>query len=463
MITDFSPDMNNCINDFLNLRKKQTPELTPSTENISGIAAESVDSQPVNQGSSHDTHSGTLPEGVTKLYSFRTLADLCKKPEPIRFLIEDYVQEEALHLDYGESGSGKSFVALDQALSIACEEIHDWHGMKIRHAPVIYLAGEGTKGLGKRCALWVQEHNVNPDNIQFAIIDEAFKLDDESDIAHSIQNTIANIRAIYPNPGLIIIDTLHRYMSGDENKAVDISKYISACTILMRELRCATKTIHHVGNSVDSKGRPRGSSSLTADFDITTLYKKNGSTLSIDQTKNKDGVKKTGLKFTLKQGTLPDEWNNDDGKPTTSCIIELLSNTPEAETPKKLSNTQHRGRRTFIRAVKSYGMRIHDETSGHDLAAVKTDDWRIEAYRLDSADKDNTKRQHFNLDRKALYEDTELLIRHTIEGREYYCCDMQADGEDNFRNAVIAALTEREKQQQAAITCLKSADSNNIN
>ena len=434
-----------------------TPELTPSTgENVGNVAG-NLNTQ---QEAPHDTHSESLPDGITKLYSFRTLADLCKKPEPIRFLIEDHVQEEALHLDYGESGSGKSFVALDQALSIACEEIPSWHGMKIHHAPVIYLAGEGTKGLGKRCALWVQEHKVNPENIQFAIIDEVFKLDDETNIEHSIQNTIANIRAIYPTPGLIIIDTLHRYMSGDENKAVDISRYISACTVLMRELRCAIKTIHHVGNSVDSKGRPRGSSSLTADFDITTLYKKSGSTLSVDQTKNKDGVLRKGLKFTLKQGTLPDEWNNEDDKPTTSCTIELLSNTPEAETAKKLSNSQQRARKTFKKAVKGYGIRIHDEKSDHDLAGVYIEDWRTEAYGLDSADKEGTKRQHFNLDRKALFEDTGLLIKHIIEGREYYCLDMQADGEETFRIEVISALAEREKQQTETLAYLNQINSN---
>lgn len=441
-----------------------TPELTPSTGNISGILAESVDSQPVNQEASHDTHSETLPEGVTKLYKFRTLAELCKKPEPIRFLIEDYVQEGALHLDYGESGCGKTFVALDQALSIACEEIHNWHGMKIRHAPVIYLAGEGSKGLIKRCALWIQERNINPQLVKFGVIEEAFKLDDNSDVTTSIQNTIGNIKFYMQKmkctaPALIIIDTLHRYMNGDENKAVDVSKFITACTILMQEFGCAIKIIHHVGNAGENKSRPRGSSSLTADFDITTLYQKTNSTISVDQTKNKDSVAKKGLKFTLKQGALPDEWNNDE-KPTTSCTIELSpysSHTqpyiPETNAPKKLSTIQQRARKTFKEAVERYGIQIHDDKTGHELAAVEGYKWKEVSCELSIAETKEAKERAFFRDCKQIYEKDELLIKRIIEGREYYCLDIQTDGEDNYRTAILHFLQEHKQSADNKSDC----------
>ena len=402
---------------------------------------------------------------LRKKYSSCSFAEICNKPEPVRYLIEGYVQEKALLLDFGESGCGKSFTVLDQACSIACEEIHDWHGINLKHAPVIYFAGEGNVGLRKRCAAWAYNHNVKPENVQLTIIDEVFHLDEDKDPEHCIDNTIANIRDVYPNTGLIVIDTLHRYMTGDENKSFDIGKFYGACDKIIRELGCSVIVIHHTGNENNHRGR--GSSSIKADVDIEAEYSKSGDTITVNQTKHKDGIKKTGLKFKLRQVILPPSWNDEYGNPSTSCVIELSPDSthnqpynPKAETekPKKTSASQQRARKTFRRAIQSSGVRIHDEKTGHDLAGVSTEDWRIEAYHLDSADKQNTKCKHFNEDKKYLYEQEEILIKKEIEGREYWCLDLQAEGEDTFKIGVISALNEREKQKTEARAAIARAD-----
>lgn len=453
---------------------------TQQAGNTETLSSQQVSPQRQNDSAGHDSImpiTGNSPnrnagQRLRKKYSSHSFAEICQKPEPVRYLISDYIQEEALHIVFGESGCGKSFTVLDMACCVACKEILDWHGMNLKHAPVLYFAGEGARGLRKRCAAWAQERSINPENVQLTIIDEVFRIDDDKDPEHYIDNTIDNIRDIYPNTGLIVIDTMHRYMSGDENKSFDIGKFYGACDRIIRELKCSVIIIHHTGNAQENKNRGRGSSSIKDDADIQIRITKSGSIITVDQTKNKDGIEKKGLKFNLKQVVLPPSWNDEYGKPSTSCVIELSPDsthnqpyTPqaEAEKTKKPTEAQQRAKKTFRRAIQSSGVRIHDEKTGHDLAAVSTGDWRIEAYRLDSADKDNTKRQHFNLDRKYLYETAELLIKRELAGREYWCLDMQAEGEDNFRNAVIVALGEREKQEAEAIAYFNSTDNDNIN
>ena len=393
---------------------------------------------------------------LRKKYSSCSFAEICNKPEPVRYLIEGYVQEKALLLDFGESGCGKTFAVLDQACSIACEEIHDWHGINLKHAPVIYFAGEGNVGLRKRCAAWAYNHNVKPENVQLTIIDEVFHLDEDKDPEHCIDNTIANIRDVYPNTGLIVIDTLHRYMTGDENKSFDIGKFYGACDKIIRELGCSVIVIHHTGNENNHRGR--GSSSIKADVDIEAEYSKSGDTITINQTKHKDGIKKTGLKFKLRQVILPPSWNDEYGNPSTSCVIELSPDSthnqpynPKAETekPKKTTESQQRARKTFTRAIASSGMRIHDEKTGHDLAGVSTEDWRIEAYHLDSATEQDTKRQHFSLDRKYLYEKAELLIKREIGEREYYCLDLNGETEPELRAQIRLAIWDGNTQRES--------------
>ena len=53
---------------------------------------------------------------------------------------------------YGDSNTGKSFVALDLAFSVAtgCQ----WHGEAVRQGGVLYFAGEGERGLSRRARAW---------------------------------------------------------------------------------------------------------------------------------------------------------------------------------------------------------------------------------------------------------------------------------------------------------------------
>ena len=394
---------------------------------------------------------------IHKVYSHHSLAELVSTPAPIEYFIDGFIQKGATHMLFGDPGCKKTFAAIDIGLSIACEEIDSWCYMKIEHGPVIYLAGEGANGLRKRCKTWLMKHNVTPESIPFTVIDECFHLNDDKNPDYSIENTIDNIRAIYEHPALIIVDTLHRFYEGSENDSQDMGKYIYACEQLTRAFNCGTLTIHHTGNAQENKGRARGSSSFRGAIDIEIKAEAFGDSLHLDQTKNKDAKKITGLILDFEEVTLPPEWNRKNGEPETSLVPKYSPyNNPnkfsasEDNTTHKLTAKQQRARETYEEAAKKFGIRIHDEETDHDFVAVHIEDWRKVYYELSSANNPNTKRKNFSLDRQEIYENEELLIKRVFEGDDYYCLDLQAEGEERLRTIIACALGKRARDAGGA-------------
>src|SRR5947208_368501 len=77
------------------------------------------------------------------------------------WLVLSVVRSRTLVLMWGASGSGKTFLALDLALSIARPT--RWFGRRVRHGGVIYLAGEGH--LKSRIDAYMAVHGLQDDDV----------------------------------------------------------------------------------------------------------------------------------------------------------------------------------------------------------------------------------------------------------------------------------------------------------
>ena len=79
-------------------------------------------------------------------------ADACAAAlsEPSNPLIADMLDEGAMSVIYGESNSGKTFVALDMAMAVATGT--PWNGKATKHGLVVYVAAEGGKRIMRRLA-----------------------------------------------------------------------------------------------------------------------------------------------------------------------------------------------------------------------------------------------------------------------------------------------------------------------
>ena len=74
---------------------------------------------------------------------------LLPKPES---LVEGVLDADTLAVLYGRAGVGKSFVALDLALSVATGT--RWQGHEVRRGRVLYVVAEGASGTGARLDAW---------------------------------------------------------------------------------------------------------------------------------------------------------------------------------------------------------------------------------------------------------------------------------------------------------------------
>ena len=247
--------------------------------------------------------------------------DLCSQPAPIKWLIKGWIQDNALIMVHGPSGVGKTFVVLDWVLSIAYRET--WGGKKISGGAVAYLAGEGHFGIRGRVVAWKQTHPECGAG-RFFLSRGSCDLNTPS----GLQGAISEIRRMPETPKLIVVDTLHRFMAGDENSAQDAKTMIDACALMQKEFDCSVLLVHHTGVSEDAQARARGSSAWRGALENEISIRPEGGGLCMKQEKIKDAEKEEPVFFSLESVKI-DGWFDEDGEPVGSAVVTFT------EKPKK--------------------------------------------------------------------------------------------------------------------------------
>jgi len=267
--------------------------------------------------------------------------DFCSQPAPINWKVKHWVQSDALIMVHGESGSGKTFFVLDLCLRMS-SGIEEWAGNRVSKGRVIYLAGEGHHGLKGRITAWAQHNKVDTNSIDMMISQSGTDLNTPA----GLQKVISSI----DSADLIVVDTLHRFLDGDENKAVDVKTMLDACSSLMDTFGCTVILVHHVGNG--DKDRARGSSSWKGalDIEINVAPGANDGPTMISQKKNKDAEEAEPVFMEL-QGVNILGWIDEDGEQATSAVPVIVDGVVADERETKLD----RQASLFSRAWMSSG------------------------------------------------------------------------------------------------------------
>ena len=379
--------------------------------------------------------------------------EFCKPVKGSEYLIEDWLPSESLTMLFAPSGSGKGFIVCDMAYAISNPEISDWHGKRIlKHGPVIYVAGEGQRGLRKRFAGLVNHKGINAESTEMLILTESVPLDDKN-AEVGIDRLISNIGMNYPEPALIILDTVNTSMNGDENKTVDATLFKNAELRLIEEFHSTVLNIHHTGLNPEAQGRARGSSVFKAAMDIELKLTKNGQLLTLEMTKSKDTETQPPLVFNLLSGIEVPEFYKDDGTLETTCVIELNESLTETLFGKttnesgeiKPSKAEIFAKETYQRAAEKHGMLIEDEDRQKEVVSVLLEDWRQVFYEMSSADKEDTRRKQFKRSRELLLETKHILFKRTISEREYYCLEPSGDA---YESALILHIRRKNPDER---------------
>jgi len=287
--------------------------------------------------------------------------DFCTKPAPIKWMVKNWIQDDALIMIHGPSGGGKTFVALDWCLHIA-SSLTDWNGHRVKNGTVVYLAGEGHHGLRSRISAWKQHHGVSSVNMWLS------KAGCDLNTPEGYMKVVEAIRALPHPPSVIVVDTLHRFLSGDENSAQDAKTMIDACAALMREFGCSIILVHHTGVSDEAQHRARGSSAWKGalEIEISVVPAKGDGPIQIVQRKSKDAEEAKPVYAVLELVQI-NGWFDEDGEQVSSAVITQTEAPPE--TRKEAKHT--RDFKIFDSAWHKAGREVRDDMPYLSKSALK--------------------------------------------------------------------------------------------
>ncbi len=257
--------------------------------------------------------------------------DFSAKPSPVSWLVKKWIQADALVMVHGPSGGGKTFMVLDWVLHLAAGRT-EWQGHKVKPCDVVYLAGEGHQGLRGRIAAWKHHHSVTALSMWLS------QSGCDLNTADGYQLAAAHIRSLPRSPSVVVVDTLHRFLAGDENSAQDAKTMLDACARLMHEFKCTVVLVHHTGVNEDAQHRARGSSAWRGalDIEISIVPATSNLPMQLVQRKSKDAELAPSINVELKQVTIPG-WFDEDGQAVTSAVLVPSTMVATVKTDSKLA------------------------------------------------------------------------------------------------------------------------------
>jgi len=322
---------------------------------------------------------------------FITIEDMMASIKKPNWLIKGILERGSMNLLFGESGAGKSLFAMDWAFCAATGR--NWHGHKIKEElKTLIIIGEGLRGASMRFKALSQKYGEAPKNIRLSR--RSINLLDSKE-ADEILKIVAELDF---KPDIIIIDTLHRNMVGDENSSEDMALYFKSIELLARRLDAAIVTVHHSGHG--DKGRSRGSSSIKAAMDAEFCVTKNGDGITFSCTKSKDFGFGTDMSFVIKEVELEGEvfYDEDDDKQITSVYLEYQG---VAKKDKEITLNQQKAIDSLVEALEVNGKKDAVlRADGEYYLTVHQDKWK--PFFADEFKNANTRSRDFDRVTKSL-------------------------------------------------------------
>ena len=226
-------------------------------------------------------------------------------PEPVPFVIADFVELGAVALLVGEGGAGKSYTALMAAISVAAGR--NFYGKWAMCGRAVCLfAEDSANAIHARLDRLCRASDVPMENLvgrlfPVSLLDDA--LDDRT-LWRNGRSTArlalleAELLAI-PDLRLLVLDCVAQMFDGDEISRRDVAGFLGALTAMARRLSIGIILIHHASKSQDG----------------TSLRMASGSTAWIAQVRAAAELRKatedTGPLFSVRKINNGREWEID--------------------------------------------------------------------------------------------------------------------------------------------------------
>jgi len=260
-------------------------------------------------------------------------------PEEKPILVDDLLTQGMLSVLFGDSNTGKTFVALDIAAHIAAGR--PWGGREVHQGLVVYIAAEA--GTSAQVRVLALKQRMGVEDFPLALVPCPVNLLDPRADVRTIPELVREAeRACGMKCVLIVIDTLSRaFAGGKENASEDMGAFVTNVDALRTQLTSAVMIVHHSGKNAAMGAR--GHSLLRAATDTELEVVAEGLELTakrtVTATKQRDAAGGGApIEFMLNEVLLGVD---KKGRELKTCTI-VLRGDPEwefAQSEKKAERT----------------------------------------------------------------------------------------------------------------------------
>ena len=229
----------------------------------------------------------TDPESVFQPTLYHA-SDALKPQAPLDWIVQDILSAGSVSMLVGDAGSGKTYMALDLAVSVARSK--PWLGYAVNGGPVLWVDEEsGNRRLSLRLGDVLRGHDAGPETpIAYTTLNR-FDLWQQGDV-FALAAAILRHKA-----RLVVFDALMELLPGrDENTVKDVLPGLLALRNIAEATGAALLVIHHANKA----GGYRGSSAIKGAVDLLLTVENNGAgvvTVKSDKARDVDSVKFAAL------------------------------------------------------------------------------------------------------------------------------------------------------------------------
>jgi hypothetical protein len=270
--------------------------------------------------------------------------EFISRPEP-KWIIWRVLPAAELAIIYGESTSGKSFVAFDMACAVV--RGIDWRDQPTERGRVVYVCAEGAGDFQLRVEAYCKANMLAPEDLKqqgLGILPEAPNLY----LVDDVKALIESLRA-FGTPAVIFIDTLARTSAGaNENSAEDMNKVLANCQAIYKATGALVVLIHHAGKDLSKE--IRGSSAIKAAADaVIDVNKMTEEMRAVHISKLKGGRDGGHYPFALSIVPLRE---GEHGVSIDSCVIAHMPDAPHSIKRKKLTGHKALAWETILNRIR---------------------------------------------------------------------------------------------------------------
>lgn len=272
-----------------------------------------------------------LETPMKRALKYRRASDISPRLKTDDF-VKNLLVSGSMAAIYGQSNTGKTFLATDLSLHIATGMT--WHKQRVKQGAVIYLALEGSFGIENRVAAWLQHHDMQGKDIPFFVVSMGLDLRNSNGDADAVIATAKVIEEEENLPvRLIVIDTVSRALAGGSDcDPKDMGELILNGDKIRQETGACVLFIHHAGKDTD-RGM-RGWSGFLCAIDTEIIVMSEDGNRHAEVRKQRDLL--SGQKFPFRLDVI-ELGENEDGEPVTSCVA--VSTDKESTMPKHASSS----------------------------------------------------------------------------------------------------------------------------